>query len=40
MEVVPEPKSRLVTIEGGMHDLTVSHPREVTDAIVQFIRGK
>lgn len=40
MELVPPPKSRLVTIEDGHHDLTVSHPEEVTDAIVDFLLGK
>ena len=39
MELVKPPQSRLITIEGGGHDLTVSHPKEVTEAIVKFVKG-
>ena len=40
MELVKPPQSKLITIVGGEHDLTVSHPKEVTDAIVQFVKGR
>ncbi|KAI5120314.1 hypothetical protein M0805_000374 [Coniferiporia weirii] len=31
------PKSTLLTVEGGSHDLTVSHPDVVVDAVVKFL---
>ncbi|KAI0638573.1 alpha/beta-hydrolase [Trametes polyzona] len=31
------PHSELVTIEGGPHDITISHPNEVSNAILQFL---
>lgn len=33
------PGAELVTIEGGGHDITISHPREVGDALLRFFRG-
>ena len=30
------PNSKLITIEGGHHDLTLSHPDDVCDALLQF----
>ncbi|KZT29514.1 alpha/beta-hydrolase [Neolentinus lepideus HHB14362 ss-1] len=30
------PNSELVTIEGGSHDVTLSHPKAVTDALLRF----
>ncbi|KDQ63984.1 hypothetical protein JAAARDRAFT_27662 [Jaapia argillacea MUCL 33604] len=34
------PTSSLVTIEGGGHDLTLSHPERVSDALLGFFGGK
>ncbi|KAA1466620.1 alpha/beta-hydrolase [Dentipellis sp. KUC8613] len=30
------PQSTLITIQGGRHDLTISHPETISDAIVRF----
>ncbi|EJD01733.1 alpha/beta-hydrolase [Fomitiporia mediterranea MF3/22] len=34
------PNSKLLTVEGGHHDLTLSHPKLVTEALVDFFRSK
>ena len=31
------PRAELVTIEGGSHDVTTSHPDEVADALIKFL---
>ncbi|KAF9812764.1 hypothetical protein IEO21_06014 [Rhodonia placenta] len=34
------PGAELVTIGGAGHDITISHPQEVGEALVQFFRGR
>ena len=33
------PSARLFTVDGGGHDITITHAAEVGDALVRFFRG-
>lgn len=34
------PTARLLTVEGGGHDITITHAREVGEALVQFFESQ
>lgn len=34
------PSARLFTVEGGGHDITITHAKEVGEELVQFFKGR